>query len=98
MWAAQPAALFPVVEERRIGLVTHYRGSLTLPVVTEDGSSINDPLDLNIGQLARQLDRSGRPPTLRRQTRTLRHIRNRLAHMQSLAPEYALHRILFTRC
>ena len=98
MWAAQAAALFPVVEERRIELVTRYRGSLKLPVVTEDGSSINNPFDLDIGQLARQLDRAGRPPTLRRQTRTLRQIRNRLAHMQSLDPEYALHRALFTRC
>ena len=94
VWAAQAAVLLPLVEERRIGLVVRYRRYLALPIETEAGRRINDPLDLDVGQLAWCLDRAGKPQALRKQVRRLRHVRNKLAHMEPLLPEQALHRML----
>ena len=95
VWAAQAAVLLPLVEERRIGLVARYGRYLTLPIETEPGRRIDDAFDLDVGQLAWYLDRAGKPQVLRKQVRRLRHVRNKLAHMEPLVPEEALHRMLF---
>ena len=94
VWAAQAAVLLPLVEERRVGLVARYGRYLNLPIKTEAGRRIDDPLDLDVGQLAWYLDRTGKPQVLRKQLRRLRHFRNKLAHMEPLEPEQALHRML----
>ena len=95
VWAAQAAVLLPLVEERRIGLVARYGRYLNLPIETGAGRRIDDPLDLDVGQLAWYLDRPGKPQVLRKQVRRLRHVRNKLAHMEPLVPEQALDRMLF---
>ena len=94
IWAAQAAVLLPLVEERRVGLVGRYGRYLELPIETEDGRRVDDPLDLDLGQLAWYLDRRGKPQVLRKQVRRLRRIRNRLAHMEPLEAEQALDRML----
>lgn len=94
VWAAQAGVLLPLVEERRVGLAVRYGRYLDLPIETEDGRRIDDPLDLDVGQLAWYLDRTGKPQALRKQVRRLRHVRNKLAHMEPLVPEQALHRML----
>ena len=94
IWAAQAAVLLPLVEERRVGLVDRYRRYLKLPINTEDGRQVDDPLNLDVGQLAWYLDRTGKPQVLRKQVRRLRHVRNRLAHMEPLKAEQALDRML----
>ncbi len=96
IWAAQAAVLLPLVEERRIGLVDRYGRYLELPIKTDDGRWVDDPLDLGVGHLAWHLDRPGSPWRLRKQVRRLRDVRNKLAHMEPLEPEQALHRMLFT--
>ena len=95
IWAAQAAVLLPLVEERRIGLVSRYGRYLELPIKTEDGRWVDDPLDLEVGHLASYLDRPGSPWRLRKQVRRLRDVRNKLAHMEPLEPAQALHRMLF---
>lgn len=96
IWAAQAAVLLPLVEERRVGLVGRYGRHLELPIRTEDGRWVYDPLDLEVGFLAWFLDRPGSPWRLRKQVRRLRDVRNKLAHMEPLEPAQALHRMLFT--
>ena len=95
IWAAQAAVLLPLVEERRVGLVGRYGRYLELPIKTEDGKWVDDPLDLEVGLLAWYLDRPGNPWRLRKQVRRLRDVRNKLAHMEPLEPAQALHRMLF---
>ncbi len=94
IWAAQAAVLLPLVEERRVGLVDRCRRYLDLPIETENGQRVDDPLDLEVGRLAWYLDRPGMPQVLRKQVRRLRRIRNRLAHMEPLEAEQALNRVL----
>ena len=95
IWAAQAAVLLPLVEERRVGLVGRCGRHLELPIRTEDGRWVDDPLDLEVGPLAWYLDRPGSPWRLRKQVRRLRDVRNKLAHMEPLEPVQALHRMLF---
>lgn len=95
VWAAQAAALLPLVEKRRAGLVDTYNRYLELPMETDDGQRVDDPHDLELSQLARHLDRPGSPWRLRRQVRRLLDVRNKLAHMEPLEPAQALHRMLF---
>ena len=95
IWAAQAAGLLPLVEERRVGLINRYRRYLQLPIEIEAGVWVYDPLDLDVGQLARHLDRTDKPRMVREQVRRLRLVRNKLAHMEPLDPEQALHRMLF---
>ena len=93
IWAAQAAVLFPLVEERRIGLVQRYRRYLQPPIET-NVRVVNDPLDLEIGELKWYLDRCRKPWALRKRVRRLRHVRNELAHMRPVGPEDALHSVL----
>lgn len=94
VWAAQAAVLLPLVEERRIGLIDCCHRYLDLPIQIEDGRWVDDPFNLEVGQLAWYLDRPNKPNMLRKQVRRLRYIRNKLAHMEPLKPEQALHPML----
>lgn len=95
VWAAQAAVLLPLVEEQRISLISKNSRYLNLPIKTEDGRQIDDPLDLDVGQLAWHLDRRDKPKVLRKKVRRLRLVRNKLAHMEPLKPNEVLSVMLF---
>ena len=95
IWAAQAAVLLPLVEEQRISLISKNSRYLNLPIKTDDGRQIEDPLDLDIGQLAWHLDRRDKPKVLRKKVRRLRLVRNKLAHMEPLKPNEVLSMVLF---
>ena len=90
VWAAQAAVLLPLVNEMRVRLIPHCRRCLTLPIEIESGRWVYDPLDLEVGQLARYLDRADIPRRLKQHVRWLRDVRNKLAHMEPLEPEEIL--------
>ena len=95
VWAAQAAVLLPLVEEQRVSLISQNSRYLNLPIKTEDGRQIDDPLDLDVGQLAWHLDRRDKPKVLRKKVRRLRVVRNKLAHMEPLKPNEVLSVMLF---
>ncbi len=95
IWAAQAAVLLPLIEEQRISLISQNSRYLNLPIKTEDGRQIDDPLDLDVGQLAWHLDRRDKPKVLRKKIRSLRLVRNKLAHMEPLKPNEVLRVMLF---
>ena len=90
VWAAQAAVLLPLVNEMRVRLIPHCRRCLTLPIEIESGRWVYDPLDLEVGQLARYLDRADIPRRLKQHVRWLRDVRNKVAHMEPLEPEEIL--------
>ena len=95
LWAAQAAVLLPLVEQRRVGLVERQSRYIRVPIENGGGQQIEDPLDLDLGMLAWHLDRVEVPQRLRARTQRLRRVRNKLAHMEPLTPEEALHPMLF---
>lgn len=90
VWAAQAAVLLPIIEEQRVSIISRNSRYLNLPIITEDGHRIEDPLELDVGHLAWHLDRRDKPKSLRRRVRNLRLARNKLAHMEPLEPKEAL--------
>ena len=96
VWAAQAAVVLPLVDERRVGLVHRWRRYLSLPVTTERGQLVHDALDLEIGQVARNLIAGEAPRRVRDYARWLVDVRNRLAHLEPLEPDDALNRILLS--
>ena len=96
IWTAQAAVLLPLVEERRVRIISHCRRYLRLPLQTERGQLIRDPLDLEVGLLAWCLERTNTPQAVKRQVRWLRDARNKLAHMEPLEPAEALHATLLS--
>ncbi len=91
LWAAQAAVLLPLVEQRRVGLVERQGRYIRVPIESGGGKQIVDPLDLDLGKLAWHLDRDEVPQWLRARTQRLHRVRNKLAHMEPLTPEQALH-------
>ena len=90
IWAAQAAVLLPLVEERRVDLMprcVRYLSGVAGPVGRME---LNDPLDLEVGDLVRELGRAGAPAWLRYRAQRLRLVRNRLAHMELVESELAL--------
>lgn len=81
IWRAQVQILFPFVEELRVELVAEYRSHISMPVETRF-ASIDNPLDLEIGQLAHELRRSGIPTHKKRLLGVMKKIRNSLAHLE----------------
>ena len=96
IWAAQAAVLLPLIEEQRINLVDQCRRYLNLPIQTADGQQIDDPLDLEVGQLVRHLAQGRKPRGLMKKVLRLRNARNKLAHMEPLAPKEALQLVLLS--
>lgn len=90
VWAAQAGVLLPLIEERRVEVLPSCRRYLKMPVDI-NGRSVNDPLDIEIGQLVWLLDRTGTPRKFKKQVRQLRSARNMLAHMEPLDPIQALY-------
>lgn len=95
VWVGQASVLLPLIEERRLELLAHVRPFLSLPVQTEFGV-ISDPRDLEIGQLAHQVRRSGAEAKLKAKVERLRLARNKLAHMEPLETAAALHEVIHT--
>ncbi len=94
LWAAQTAVLLPLVEQRRVGLVERQGRYIRVPIESGGGQQIVDPLDLGLGKLAWHLDRDEVPQRLRARTQRLHRVRNKLAHLEPLTPEQALHPML----
>ena len=89
IWAAQAAVLLPLIEEQRVTCINLNKQYLNLPIKTQDGRYIQDPLNLEIGELARHINRNGMPRKLRKQVNNLRLFRNKLAHIEPLQPTEA---------
>ena len=94
LWAAQAAVLLPLVEQRRVGLVERQGRYIRVPIESGDGQQVANPLDIDLGKLAWHLDRDDVPQRLRARSQRLRRVRNKLAHMEPLTPEQALHPFL----
>jgi hypothetical protein len=85
VWAAQVRVLLPLVEQQRQECIERFAGVLKGPFVFADGSCVEDAHDLEIGQLEWQLSRQGLAvPAF---VRTLKKIRNQLAHLEPLEGE-----------
>lgn len=84
LWRAQHEVLFPVIEALRHELAVRYRGQLA--------GAAHEPLDIDIGPLARNLDSI---PDVRRSHREIANLihglRNDLAHLRPLSRARALH-------
>ena len=96
IWAAQAAVLLPLIEEQRVSLIDQCRRYLNLPIQTADGRRIDDPLDLEVGQLVRHLAQGRKPRGLMKKAQRLRNARNKLAHMEPLEPKEALQMVLLS--
>jgi hypothetical protein len=80
VWSAQVGVLLPFVEARRRELLERLDGQLSGPFRFDNGLVVQDPRDLEIGQIEYQLRRRGCkvPPVVS----VLKHIRNCLAHLE----------------
>jgi hypothetical protein len=78
IWRAQLRVLYPYVEEQRQVLLEYLKPYLYVPYTTRFGEIIKDIKDLEIGHIESIMN-SNRPIVER--IRTLRKIRNDLAHM-----------------
>jgi hypothetical protein len=85
IWSAQVGVLLPYVEGRRRELLERVDGQLIGPFRFSDGLVVQDPRDLEIGQIEYQLTLRGRkvPPVVS----ILKQIRNRLAHLEVVGVE-----------
>lgn len=94
LWAAQASVLMPLVEERRADFVYRHRSYFQLPFETDMGP-IERYEDLEVGHVVYYFEQH-QPPNMRamREARRLRHFRNKLAHIEPLSPDQALHPIL----
>ena len=88
VWSAQVSVLLPIIESRRLNIVREHRSQITDSIrrTGEEG----DPDDLEVGDLARVFGRAGFDQEVGRAVRSLRGVRNALAHRQPLAPQQAL--------
>jgi hypothetical protein len=87
LWSAQAAVLLPLVEERRLDLISRLSRFLKTPYTTRFGEVIQDVSDLEIGHIESQLlDRPNQvnARTLQ-QVRMLRQVRNHLAHFEPIS-------------
>lgn len=88
VWRAQTRVMFPLIEQRRSTLVAAAPTWLTLPFKRDGGATITDAFDLEIGHLL-ELLRTRRPrDPLVEELRTLRKIRNELAHLRPCPPKW----------
>ena len=89
VWNAQVTVLFPHIEQERVRILEGFqRYFLPLPVAG-GGKEFGSIYDLELGEMDRLLCIRGKAPQrLRRHVRTLKKIRNALAHMDVVPPEY----------
>jgi hypothetical protein len=85
VWQAELKVLFPFLEEKRVQIVEGFGRHFELPYTLEDGRTITEPLDLELGAICRQFAKSPRVPRkLRDFLRLLRDVRNSLAHLKAI--------------
>ena len=88
VWSAQTAVLLPEIESTRLDIVREHRFQIADNLRrTGEGA---DPDEMEIGDLAHVFGRPGFDRQVGCQLRSLREIRNALAHCRPLSPERAL--------
>lgn len=96
LWAAQAAAILPMLEQRRLDLIPDVKRHVQGPLRDKEGNTI-DLRDLELGGMAYFLSKSQAPTALKRTMWQLRDIRNCLAHSEALPLEMAFSEALFPR-
>lgn len=86
IWAAHAAEVLPLVEIARRRIVQQLRPLISRPIEME-GQTVRDLADLEIGQLCYLAHKRGLGANKRDELEGWRSVRNRLAHLQPLAPE-----------
>jgi hypothetical protein len=81
VWRGQVAVLYPFIEEQRVKIVPQVRGYLRLPVETTYGR-VDDPEDLEVGQLLYFLRGKNIHARLWRLLSILTDMRHALAHLE----------------
>ncbi|MCC6265483.1 MAG: hypothetical protein IT169_18060 [Bryobacterales bacterium] len=88
IWRGQVGILFPFIEERRIQIIDRIKTQIPLPVITPCDEVFNDYADIEIGLLATLVrDNYSINYDIRKLVATLRHMRNRLAHLEKVSAE-----------
>jgi hypothetical protein len=81
VWRGQVAILYPFIEEQRVRVVPLVRGYLRLPLETTYGR-VDDPEDLEVGQLLYLLRSKPIQPRLWKRLCLLTEMRHALAHLE----------------
>lgn len=81
VWRGQVAVLYPFIEEQRVKIIPQVRGYLRFPVDTTYGR-VDDPEDLEVGQLLYFLRGKRIQPRLWRLLNVLTEMRHALAHLE----------------
>jgi hypothetical protein len=89
LWSAQAAIILPLVEQHRKAIVERIRHRLQMPR-TVGGVQVIDPFDLEIAELGRAAQQARVEWAVTDRIARLRYVRNRLAHLELLAPSDAL--------
>lgn len=84
LWEAQASDLFPLIEKKRHELAQQMRPFVRFPILLGE-QSFSEIDELEIGQLAFLAHSFGLKTSLRKSAKTLRHSRNKLAHMEPLS-------------
>ena len=87
LWSAQLAVLLPWIEARRHELVTANFYEVKRQMANAN-VSLNDPHDLELGDLWKIFSQRGADRRLGRSIRRLRDVRNKLAHRRHLSPDH----------
>ena len=82
VWSAEVEVIFPLIEEKRQGLIETLAGILT-------HKDVSELQDMEIGQIELEISWKGSkvPYEIRRQIKRLKEMRNALAHLEPLSPE-----------
>ena len=86
MWSAQLSVLLPWIETRRHELVAANLYEVKRQMA-QIGKDLTDPHDLELGELSMMFSQPSADRRLRRRIRSLRDVRNRLAHRRHLSPD-----------
>jgi hypothetical protein len=86
IWRAQVSILFPLIEMRRLEIVSKYEYLFDLPHYLPEGGVITDYADLDWGNICYQMDakRSLVDDEIYNEAKALKIARNMLAHMEFL--------------
>jgi hypothetical protein len=95
LWSSQAGVLLPILEERRQEMLPEIRKHLRPPLAGTAGP-VHDIGDLELGEIAYHLRGTAASAALKHRVHRLRDIRNRLAHLEALPIDLALHPELFT--
>ena len=87
LWSAQASVLLPSIAGWRWDLLLQHR-ALIAEHLTREGKP-EDPLDLDIGELAGMVQRPGFDPEVQRAVRQMNRWRNELAHLRPLSANAA---------